>query len=765
MDKQQNKQFKKVVAWVCIAALVALLAVMPLLAAPQQEQDGPQASILTAEAERRQIETVLLGGGLLASKETVELTIPAQVKLKEYLVGNGDVVCSGDPIAVVDRVSVMTAVAQVQQSMEELSVRIEAARTETVDNNVTAKVAGTVKLVYGQPGDPVSQVMLEHGALAVLSLDDRMAVSFPADAALEPGASVSVTVEGSSAVSGTVVSNLEGTLVVTIPDKGYEIGTVVSVSTEEGEPLGTGELYLYSPWKVYGYSGTITGVSVREGQKVYSGQTLFRLTDTGRAAEYQELINQRREYEQLLTELLRMYDSEVITAPCDGIISGVDVNGAFLMEEPETAGQASAAAQGQLSSSSSGRHSVVRLSAPSDEGGALSIVTASPLPVGTAGQPYSVQLEASEAGGVWTESGLAAAGLTLDGATGLISGTPSAAFSGTVTVWYTLGETPVSKDFSLTIEAQPPQYTGYVGKVTLVNPGLLQVLQGSTAYPITALDQIPPITPNESELTQSMAYQTSASVEQIKVGDIVLLVFDESGALVHPEVLRSSGGETPGQGGTNTPGQGGMPGMGGIHGLGGLAGFAGMAGMGMEQQEEDTLYSLDTLTVATVTSQEQMQVQITVDERDILKLREGQSAILTVDAQGGEQFAARISEIAITGTNDGGRTKFAVTVTVEKHADMYPGMTASVRIGLEEARTVVTIPVAALVEQGTKLLVYTGYDPEEEMLTDPVEVTTGISDGEYVEVMGLAEGAQVCYAYYDTLEQSFTPESGFGFGG
>ena len=74
-----------------------------------------------------------------------------------------------------------------------------------------------------------------------------------------------------------------------------------------------------------------------------------------------------------------------------------------------------------------------------------------------------------------------------------------------------------------------------------------------------------------------------------------------------------------------------------------------------------------------------------------------------------------------------------------------------------------TIPASALVEEGTKTLVYTGYDAEDECLTGPVEVITGVSDGETVQIIeGLAEGDTYYYAYFDTLEISYTPDFGGG---
>ena len=90
-------------------------------------------------------------------------------------------------------------------------------------------------------------------------------------------------------------------------------------------------------------------------------------------------------------------------------------------------------------------------------------------------------------------------------------------------------------------------------------------------------------------------------------------------------------------------------------------------------------------------------------------------------------------------------------------------MNASAYLPLD-SQSVTVIPVAALVEEGSKTIVYTGYDEKNEVLTNPVTVTTGISDGEYVQILsGLTESDTVYYAYYDTLEYSRIPERGLGF--
>ena len=221
MDKNRKKQVKRYIAWGAAAVLVVLLALMPLLASTEVQEEGPQASILTARTERRDITKKILGGGMLASAEKKDLTIPEEVKLVEYLVGNGDVVKEGDPIALVDRVSVMTAITKVQESLDYLAKEIHSTRDDVVEETVTSRVAGVVKYIFAQEDDDVQDVMLEHGALAVLSLDSLMAVAVECDTSLAAGQSVIVVLEDGTQTEGIVDSSLDGVLTVTVEDDDY----------------------------------------------------------------------------------------------------------------------------------------------------------------------------------------------------------------------------------------------------------------------------------------------------------------------------------------------------------------------------------------------------------------------------------------------------------------------------------------------------------------------------------------------------------------
>ena len=75
---------------------------------------------------------------------------------------------------------------------------------------------------------------------------------------------------------------------------------------------------------------------------------------------------------------------------------------------------------------------------------------------------------------------------------------------------------------------------------------------------------------------------------------------------------------------------------------------------------------------------------------------------------------------------------------------------------VSENEGLLLIPLAAVQEDADGIYVCTGYDKNSNEATAPVEITTGLSDGENVEVLsGLSEGDTVYYRYADTLEYSF----------
>jgi len=695
MERWKTIHWKRYIALVLAAGLVVTLAVLPMVAAARETDDGPQASILSAVVERGTIETQLLGGGQLQSDAALPVKIPENIKIREYLVGNGDVVSTGEPIAEVDTVSVMTAIANVQETLDYLSQEIAAVSADRPSTAVTALAGGTVKEVYAQKGDAVQDVMLSHGALAVLSLDGLMAVRIECETDLDAGDTVFLTLPDGAQAQGRVKSNVDGVLTVTVVDDDYISGDKVAVQTETGEGLGRGELCILSPWNVTAYTGRVTGVFVDVGDTVYVGQTLLSLEDTGHTAEYQTLIDQRQEYEELMAELFAMYHTGTVNAPCDGIVTGVNTRAAYIL----------------CSSSSSSESDPTPEPTPEPE--------LEPTPSPTQEPPQPTTEPTTEP-----------------------------------TVEPTTEPTAEPTPEPTTEPTAAPAYNGYVAKIVEVSGDTMKVLQTAYSYPVADISTLPVVTIDDRALTVEKSYTSSLiTAESAALDSYVFLVTDREGAtLIHLAAANLASGSLPGDGSGNAGEK--LP-----NGAGGMLSGA-MAG-GMGQVEVFELYSLETLTIASLTSQEHMSLSIAVDELDITKLYPGQEATVSVDALGGEQFEATVSEISNSGENEGGNSKFTVTLTLNKSGDMLPGMYASAVIPLSGAENVLCIPVAALEERGTETVVYTGYSEKDNELLDPVTVTTGISDGETVEVLsGLSENQIIYYAYYDRYTPSEEPGAG-----
>lgn len=527
MDKLKQKRIKRITLLAFLGAFV-VLAMMPVIARDNTAAEGPQQSILCAVVTTGDIATGIQGGGVLMEEMAQRITVPHGVKLTGFLVSNGDAVHEGDAIAQVDSVTVTAVLADTQQKLDLLARQIQSFPGERETIKLNAQTDAIVKAVYARKGLSVQDVILEHGSLMLLSLGGRMAVKAETQNVFLPGTAVSVLLEDGAAVNGKVDSCLDGELTVIFEDKGYEIGTEATLQTADGLLIGSGTLEIRDPLRIMAADGIVDRVAVSEGQWVEAGDLLLELTDAGNSADYGSLLAARQETEDLLQQLITLHYTNVVTATCDGVISGIEDHcPALLNPKPQT----------------------------------------------------------------------------------------------------------------------------------------------------------------------------------------------EDAVTDHMELLNQlSQGET---------------------------------------EENAGIY------IASVTPQKTATVTITVDEQDVLRLHPGMDAVVKIPALSETGLTAAVTEISAEGKNQGGSSKFFVKLTLPHMEQMLSGMNVTAAIPLETAVRVNRIPVAAVVDQGTKTLVYRGYDADKKTLTDPVEVVLGRSDGIYVEVLsGLDAGDKCYYAYYDTLELTDEPDFG-----
>ena len=326
LGKSKKKKRRSLVRTILIIVLVIALVLVMLVSTMQRrvrEQFMDRSDdILSARVEVGTISTLVSGSGVLLNVDTESLTVPEGVEVTEILVDFGDTVEEGTLLALVDTATVRTAMADVQTRIDELDDQIRDAESDRVSSSVTAGVSGRVKAIYAGPGDSVADVMVEHGALALISLDGNMALSLETEQ-LRAGDTVSVTREDGTVLAGTVKSAAGGKATILITDNGPRMDEKVSVYTADGTLLGTAALTIHNPLAVTGYAGTVQTVTVKENAKVTAYTRLFTLTDTAHSANYDALLRQREELEKTLLELLKLQKYGGLTATVSGSVLSV----------------------------------------------------------------------------------------------------------------------------------------------------------------------------------------------------------------------------------------------------------------------------------------------------------------------------------------------------------------------------------------------------------------------------------------------------------
>jgi len=321
--RKRRRIITTVVSVVLVLAIIAVVGVSFLQRRVREQFASSQGEVLSFDVTTGSISTVVSGSGSLSDVDLEAITVPEGVEITEVLVKRNQTIATGDILATVDMASVISAMADLQVQIEDLDGQISDAEDDSASTRIKAGVTGRVKAVFGEKDADVADVMYEHGALALISLDGFMAVDIETGA-LAAGDSVTVKLSDGKEVDGTVESVLDGAATILVTDNGPKYEESVTVLNEEGSELGTGNLYIHSALRVTGYSGIISYVNVNENSKVYSSSVLFNLKDTGYSANYNSLLRERAELEEVLLELLTIQRDGAVLAQMDGSVYSVD---------------------------------------------------------------------------------------------------------------------------------------------------------------------------------------------------------------------------------------------------------------------------------------------------------------------------------------------------------------------------------------------------------------------------------------------------------
>ena len=461
------------------------------------------------------------------------------------------------------------------------------------------------------------------------------------------------------------------------------------------------------------------------------------------------------------TALESLLESQAITATCAGTISSVNVQAdTEVTKSSESSASSSAAGNSNTNTvasadttaataSADGASSVIKTTAASSEKN-----TSSGMAVGltylTADTNTSVAVNTDEndsitylsEDGAEAESIITISECSVEVEAPVTGGTPQTEIAETDqytgTISWNLSKEKFQSGTSYTADIRLTAKDGYE-----FSDSILPVVKGAdVTSQVVESDAGESILQIKAKFTKTVSEEgTSGSVAAGAAASGVSTIIENNGG----QSGTASGNSASGSGNAGSASSGSVS-----SGSASAASSGSASSVGTTGTSDYSLYETAAFSIASAT---EASVSINVDELDILSVKEGQTATVTLDALDGQEFEGTITEVSNEASSGSSSAKYPVTITFEKTEDMLLGMSASATIHVNEAEDAVLIPVDALQEKGDSTFVYTEKDSDGN-LSGEVEVETGISNGSQVEITsGLEEGDTV---YYLKAESSDT---------
>ena len=192
------------------------------------------------------------------------------------------------------------------------------------------------------------------------------------------------------------------------------------------------------------------------------------------------------------------------------------------------------------------------------------------------------------------------------------------------------------------------------------------------------------------------------------------------------------------------------------------------------------------------------ELEISIDELDIEKVKVGQEAEITVDALTKTQttpLTGKVIEISDIGSSNSGVTTYPVTIKINESDDLKVGMNADAEIFIEKKSDVLLIPIEAVTKMGERSFVWipanvdnqqnnniqnsrgsNGNFPRDNLRMQQnstyyvnaqrLQIETGIYNAQYIEVVsGLNEGDTIILPELVSSSSSTQQQVSSPFGG
>ncbi len=123
-------------------------------------------------------------------------------------------------------------------------------------------------------------------------------------------------------------------------------------------------------------------------------------------------------------------------------------------------------------------------------------------------------------------------------------------------------------------------------------------------------------------------------------------------------------------------------------------------------------------------------VNISINESEIPNINTGDDVEIVLSSDSSKKYTGKISKISSVGTYSSSGSTFAAIVSLQNDGNIKIGMSVSCTINIEEHSDVLAVPIGAVQINGDRryVIVVDGDNTKE------VDVTTGLSDENYVEI-------------------------------
>lgn len=283
------------------------------------EAQGPVYSRL--RLTRGTLTQEVTGTGALALHDSEEIKAPVALTVEEIPVSAGDAVKAGDRLMSFDRDELYETLRSLRAGLSQIDSELQSlAARETDTESLTAGLSGRVKAVYAAAGEAVGEVMARDGALALLSLDEKMKLTVPAQEGARPGDEYSL-LSGGYRYTGTVTGVSEGQMTLSFPDTRVLPGDRVQLLSGDAV-LAEGLAEVSMPCLVTAYQGgLVDSVSAKVNATVTRATRLFELSHLENTEDYRLKLKERADRLEEIGKAQALYEDPALYAPRDGIVS------------------------------------------------------------------------------------------------------------------------------------------------------------------------------------------------------------------------------------------------------------------------------------------------------------------------------------------------------------------------------------------------------------------------------------------------------------